>query len=262
MDLGLTGKNAIVLASSQGLGYGVAAKLAAEGANVLLTARNADRLAAAAAQINAVGPGRASTFACDLGDVESASRISEAAGRVFSQTDILVNNCGGPPATPASEISAALWTEQFSHIALPIFELSRLILPGMRQRRWGRIITIGSSGVEEPIRHLPLSNALRAGLAGWLKTLASEVAADGVTVNMMIPGRIKTDRVVAIDAFRAAKDGTSTEQVIADSLRQIPAGRYGRVEEFAAAAAFLAGVPASYITGSLLRVDGGMIGSL
>jgi 3-oxoacyl-[acyl-carrier protein] reductase len=234
MDLGLKGKRALVLSSSRGLGLGVAQSLAAEGADVMMTARSAERLETAAKAINGAGQGRAHTFIGDLsGDAES---IHRAAVDAMGGIDILIANTGGPPARTALNVQADEWLPQFQAMVLPVFRLAGLALPGMRERGWGRILTIASSGVVQPIPNLVMSNALRSSIVGWSKTLASEVAKDGITVNLVLPGRIHTDRVDELDAANAKAQGKSVDDVATSARAAIPAGRYGRVEEFADAA--------------------------
>jgi 3-oxoacyl-[acyl-carrier protein] reductase len=260
MDLGLSGKRALVLSSSRGLGLGVAESLAREGAHVLMTARSADRLEAAAERINAAGPGKAHTFVGDL--TGNADAIHEAAMGALGGVDILVANTGGPPARTALAVRHEEWLPQFEAIVLPVFKIASLVLPGMRERRWGRIVTIASSGVVQPIPNLVISNALRSALVGWSKTLASEVAKDGITVNLVLPGRINTDRLGELDAANAKAQGKSVEEVSETARADIPAGRYGSVEEFADVVCFLTSERASYVTGSMTRVDGGAIRSI
>jgi 3-oxoacyl-[acyl-carrier protein] reductase len=260
MDLGLSGKRALVLSSSRGLGLGVAESLAREGAHVLMTARSADRLEAAADRINAAGPGKAYTFVGDL--TGKADAIHDAAMDALGGVDILVANTGGPPARTALAVRQEEWLPQFEAIVLPVFKIASLVLPGMRERRWGRIVTIASSGVVQPIPNLVISNALRSSLVGWSKTLASEVAKDGITVNLVLPGRINTDRLGELDAANAKAQGKSVEEVAETTRAAIPAGRYGSVEEFADVVCFLASERASYVTGSMTRVDGGAIRSI
>lgn len=262
MDLGLSGKKALILAASQGLGLGVAERLAQEGADVTITGRSEERLRAAAAAINAKSGGRAHFIVADLAASGVAARIVDAAKASLGQIDILVNNSGGPPPRPSTGVSAQEWSAQFAQMVLPIFEVTRLLVTDMRARKWGRIITMASSGIVQPIAGLAISNALRLSLVGWMKTLSAEVAADGVTANVVAPGRIDTARVRDIDRGAAEKTSRPVDEIIRDSIRTIPAGRYGRVEEFAAAVAFLAGEPASYITGTIIRVDGGMVRSI
>jgi 3-oxoacyl-[acyl-carrier protein] reductase len=261
MDLGLRDKTALVLASSSGLGRGVGERLAAEGARVVFTGRSEERLAECVEGVRARG-GEASFVVADLAAPNAAETIHAAAVKAYGCVDVLVNNSGGPPPTRPSEIATEVWLSEFSKMVLPIFSLSRLVLGGMRAKRFGRIIALASSGVIEPIPNLPLSNALRLSIVGWMKSLSTEVAMDGVTVNVVAPGRIDTDRLRRLDAAAAAQQGRPIEEVKRASIESIPAGRYGAVEEFAAVVAFLAGAPASYVTGSIIRVDGGLLRSL
>ena len=261
MDLGLKGKRALVLSSSRGLGLGVARSLAREGADILMTARSGERLEAAAKAINGEGAGRAHTYVGDL--AENVEAIHEAAVKALGGIDILVANTGGPPGPDgARRARPEEWVPQFEAMVLPIFKLAALVLPGMRERGWGRILTIASTGVVQPIPNLVMSNALRSSLVGWSKTLAAEVAKDGITANLVLPGRIQTDRVDELDAANAKAQGKSVEEIAAAARASIPAGRYGRVEEFADVVCFLASERASYITGSLIRVDGGAVRSI
>jgi len=258
MDLAIAGKRALVMSSSAGIGLAIAEGLAAEGVEVVLTGRNVDALTKAVADIRNRG-GKASFVVADLTTVEGLDALKAAAG---GSVDILVCNTGGPPTMAASAVDSAHWRKQLDAMIIPITELTNSVLPGMRSRQWGRIVTVASSGVVQPIPNLAISNALRAAVQGWSKTLASEVARDGVTVNVMLPGRIQTDRVTSIDAAAAKASGKSQEDVAAASQQAIPIGRYGRVEEFAAMAVFLSSAQASYITGTTVRVDGGMIRSV
>jgi len=176
--------------------------------------------------------------------------------------DVLLDNCGGPAAGPAKGQSQAAWRAAYEAMALAVFGLTDALLPGMIDRDFGRVITIGSSGIVAPIPSLAQSNGVRSAIAGWSKTLAAEVAASGVTVNTIVPGRIATVRVRELDEINAAKTGRSYDTVVAASQATIPAGRYGAPAEFAVMAAFLASTRASYVTGSMIRVDGGMIRNL
>ncbi len=255
MDLGIAGKRALVMSSSTGLGLAIAEGLAEEGVDVLITGRTAAALATAAAAINARSGGRARPLVADLATADGlAALTAEAAG-----IDILVCNTGGPPPMRAADIAGSEWRRQLDLMLVPVTEIARAALPQMRRRGWGRILTVASSGVVQPIDNLAISNALRAAVTGWSKTLATEVAADGVTVNVLLPGRIRTGRVDVVNAATARASGQSVEAVAAASQQTIPMGRYGRPEEFAAMAVFLASARASYVTGSTVRVDGGII---
>lgn len=257
MDLGIAGKRALVLASSRGLGKGIAVALAREGAHVLLCGRSAETLKDNCAAINAEGPGRADWVQADLGDDNFVETLVAAVSEKFGGLDILVNNSGGPTPGSTEDMSEEKLLAYFQSMVLRLITLTNRLLPGMKEQRWGRILTVASSGVIEPIPGLALSNTLRPALAGWSKTLASEVAEHGITSNMLLPGSIFTDRLKSLDAAAAERSGKSVEDVRAASERAIPARRYGTVEEFAATAAFLCSAPASYVTGSLVRCDGG-----
>lgn len=261
MDLGLTGKAALVLAASSGLGRAIALGLAREGANVAVAARNEAALAALAGEIEALGV-RALPVRWDLADLTVIDGNIAAVEASVGPVDILINNTGGPPPTTASGQSPDLWTAQFQAMVASVIATTDRVLPGMIARRWGRIITSTSSGVIAPIANLAISNALRLSLVGWSKTLAREVARDGVTCNIVVPGRIATDRTRFLDEKRAEREGRSIDQVEAASLGAIPVGRYGDPAEYADVVAFLASTRASYVTGSTVRVDGGQIASI
>lgn len=262
MDLELEGKRALVLASSQGLGRGVAEALVAEGVNVCISGRSEDKLAQAAQEIADSGPGSVTHMTCDLGQSGAANTLFKGAMDLLGGIDILVNNTGGPPPGPVSGPDAETWRRQFDTMVLPVMELSALCIPAMAERRWGRVLTFASSGIIQPIPNLGMSNTLRSTLVGWSKSLSTEVAADGITVNMLLPGRIHTDRVDQLDAAAAKRTGKTVDEISTASRAAIPAGRYGRVEEFASVAAFLVSGKASYVTGSLIRCDGGAIKSI
>lgn len=256
MDLKIAGKRALVLGASRGLGRAVAEGLLAEGVQVIAVARKADAVLAWAGD----APGL-TALSADLTDLASIDALVQA---VLDRggVDILVNNSGGPAPGAAASAARGDWLMQFEAMAGNLFHLTSRLLPGMQARKWGRIITIASSGVEQPIPNLALSNGIRAAVVGWSKTLAAEVAGDGVTVNIVMPGRIQTTRVAELDAAAAKRTGSTVEAVQKASAAAIPAGRYGRPEEFAAMVVFLASEPASYVTGSRLRVDGGAIRSI
>ncbi len=262
MDLGLIDKRALVLASSSGLGLGIATKLCQEGANVLLCGRSQDKLENAADTLTNAGPGSAHYMVADLADPASAKALFDAATEWLGGVDILVNNTGGPPPGGIEGQETDIWRSQFDTMVVRLIEISNLCLPGMRDHGWGRILTVASSGVVQPIPNLSISNTIRAALVGWSKSLSNEVAADGITVNILAPGRIQTARTKELDGAAAKRQGKSIEEVQKASAATIPARRYGTVEEFASVAAFLVSEPASYVTGGIIRCDGGLIRSV
>jgi 3-oxoacyl-[acyl-carrier protein] reductase len=201
-------------------------------------------------------------LAWDLADLSPIDDHVASIERQFGPVEVLINNTGGPPPTPASGQTPELWGEHFQAMVLSVIALTDRVLPGMRQRKWGRIVTSTSSGVVAPIPNLGISNALRLSLVGWSKTLAREVARDGITANIILPGRIATDRIRFLDKAKAEREGRSVEEVAAESTGSIPVGRYGEPKEYADVVAFLASARASYVTGSVIRVDGGLIASV
>ena len=261
MDLGLKNKVALVLAAGGGLGERIAGTLAEEGATVCLSDVNQSALDAVASAIVKNG-GTAKAFSADLSDLAALDAMLETIVKTVGEIDILVNITGGPPATPTAGIGIEAWEKHFRAMVLSVTRITDLVLPGMRRRKWGRVITSASSGVVAPIPDLGLSNALRSTLVGWSKTLSREVAADGVTVNVIVPGRIATKRIRQLDEMRATREGRPLEDVVTASTGTIPMRRYGEPREYADMVAFLASERASYVTGSMVRVDGGLIGSI
>lgn len=260
MDLGLGGKTALVAAASKGLGKAVALAFAQEGANVVIFARDEAALRAAGEEIELAGrpSGRVATVVADVTRAEDLERVVQLTLDRFGTIDVLYANTGGPPPRLFDALADDDWQRNFELLLLSVIRLTRLSLPAMRARGWGRIIVGTSSGVKQPIDTLMLSNTLRAGVTAWAKTLSDQVAAQGITVNCLAPGRIETDRVVEIDTDLARRTGQSPDEVRKEKLAVIPMRRYGNPAEFAAAAAFLASGQASYITGVTLSVDGGL----
>ncbi|SKB75625.1 3-oxoacyl-[acyl-carrier protein] reductase, partial [Bosea thiooxidans] len=239
MDLGLVGKRALVLGASRGLGAAIAQTLAAEGATVIAAARGTDVTESWIAALPAEQRGRVSAAKLDLADLASVEALADrlaAEGGV----DILIGNSGGPPPGEARDAKRDDWLKHFEGMAANLFHLAQRLLPGMTERGFGRIVTIASSGVEQPIPRLALSNGIRAAVIGWSKTLASEVAGSGVTVNVVLPGRIHTERVDQLDDAAAARSGGTRDAVAKASIATIPAGRYGKPQEFADVVTFLA----------------------
>jgi 3-oxoacyl-[acyl-carrier protein] reductase len=261
MDLGISGKVALVLGGAGGLGAAIATALAREGATVVIADRNEEGLRTVHAHLRSQGlnchPER-----WDLGDLNLVEdKVTTIESRVGS-VQILVNNTGGPPPSAAYGLGPDVWREHFEKMVQAPIAITDRVLPGMREKRWGRVITSASSGVVSPIPNLAVSNSLRSALVGWSKSLAREVAADGVTTNIVVPGRIATDRIRFLDEQKAKRDGTTVEAVSAQSTSSIPVGRYGQPDEYADVIAFLASERASYVTGSIIRVDGGLISSV
>ena len=248
MDLGLDGKVALVTGASQGIGYGIAKELAGEGARVAISSRTQERIAAAAEQIGARG------YVHDTVDLDAAPGLVEAVERDLGPIDILVTNTGGPPGGDPLEFTREQWEAAHRELVVAAIEMIELVVPGMRERGYGRIVSISSSAAREPIPSLLLSSAHRPGLLGAFKVLAKKLAGDGITLNTILPGRIATDRISHLHG--------SIEKAQEVARDEIPAGRLGSAEELAAAAVFLCSERASYITGTTLLVDGGLTNSL
>jgi 3-oxoacyl-[acyl-carrier protein] reductase len=261
MDLGLKDKTALVLAGGGGLGRAIAKALVAEGAKVAVAGIGAKSIAGTEAELAAIG-GKSIGLIWDLSDLAQIDGHISKIERELGPVDILVNNTGGPPPTSASGQDPAVWSRYFQTMVLSVIAITDRVLPNMRARHWGRVITSTSSGVESPIPNLAISNTLRISLVGWSKTLAREVAKDGITANIIVPGRIATDRTQFLDEAKAKREGRRVEDVSAESTGGIPVGRYGKPEEYGDVVAFLSSERAAYITGSVIRVDGGLIAGI
>jgi 3-oxoacyl-[acyl-carrier protein] reductase len=230
--------------------------------DVVLCARTVDRVTETADAIAAQYGVRTLPLAADLSDAEDAAAVAESAIREFGHVDILVNNTGGPPSGPFEAHDTAAWLQAYQLLLQSVLVLTRALLPGMKENGWGRIINITSIAVKQPVDGLILSNSLRAAVTGLARTLANEVASAGVTVNNVMPGYTRTDRLVDLATSIAKRSGGDTADAYAKWEREIPMGRVGEPREFAALVAFLASERASYITGTSIPVDGGWIKSL
>ena len=263
MELGLRGRVALIGGSSSGLGRAVAEELAAEGADVFLCARSVDALEATAASIAAAYTDvRVRLMAADLSDADAAEHVARRAIEELGRVDILVNNTGGPPSGPFETHDMDAWQRTYQLLLRSALILTRKLLPGMKERGWGRIINITSIAVKQPVEGLILSNSMRAAVTGFARTLANEVATTGVTVNNVMPGYTRTDRLTSLATSIAERNGTEIEEAYARWESEIPMNRVGEPREFAALVAFLASDRASYITGTSIPVDGGWIRSL
>jgi 3-oxoacyl-[acyl-carrier protein] reductase len=262
MHLGIEGKVALIAAASKGLGRAVAEELGAEGARLVICARGGDTLAAARAEIAERTRADVHAVVADVATLAGIELVAREALTRYGQVDILVNNAGGPPSGPFEKHPWEAW-ESAVHLTLrSAVELTRCVLPGMRERKWGRVLNVTSIAVKQPVDGLMLSNSLRAAVTGWARTLANEVAREGVTVNNVLPGYTRTDRVTELNAARAKSEGIEIEEIQRRIEGQIPMRRLGEPREFAAMVAFLASDRASYITGQSIAVDGGWIRSL
>ena len=260
MDLGIRGKTAFVAAASDGLGKAVALRLAAEGADVVICARNEERIRATLKEIKLSSPDvQSEGFVTDLGSAADIEKLGEQLADRQLSIDILVNNAGGPPPGFFEDIEDSQWQRAFDLTLMSAVRLTRLVLADMRARGWGRIINITSYSVKQPMVEMMLSNSIRMSVVGWAKTLSNEVACDGVTVNNVCPGWTRTGRVDQLLKARARSTGMEPEEIERTLLAAIPSKRIGEVGEFADVVAFLASQNASYVTGTTLPIDGGAV---
>lgn len=263
MDLGIKGKRAIVLGASKGLGYATAEALAAEGVDVALSSSSMERAVDAAKNIADATGGTVVPLIGDVSSPDNMNVLYDAAKDALGGSiDILFCNHGGPAVGPALELDEAELISQFNNMVVSVIRITTLCLPDMIEQKWGRIFTVGSSGVVQPIPNMVLSNTLRASTAYYMKTLANEVIKDGVTVNVVSPTQILTDRTRSSAATKAEKQGISAEEFLAKQEQGLPAQRFGDVKDFGALVAFLSSQYGGYCTGSNWRVDGGMVKSL
>jgi len=262
VDLGLAGKTALVAASSRGLGRAVAEELAAEGAKLVMCSRNQALLEDARSAIVAAHANEAIAVAADLSAPADVTRVVDAARRAFGHVDVLVTNTGGPPAGTFEGLTPEDWSLAVRQNLDSVLNLTRAVLPAMKEQRWGRIINVTSISVKQPVDNLILSNSIRAAVTGFARTLANEVAPFGITVNNVLPGYTHTQRVEELAARMAADKNISRDEALDRWASQIPMGRLGEPREFAAAVAFLASERASYMTGLSVPVDGGWVRGL
>ncbi|MEI6741135.1 MAG: SDR family oxidoreductase [Gemmatimonadaceae bacterium] len=261
MDLGIQGKVALVCGASKGIAYATAEQLAKDGCALAICSRDAAAIGAAATKLEAYGVPVLAMVA-DLSTTEGLETVTRDTMARYGRVDILIANTGGPPTGPAMEHDWASWVSASELLLRSAVELTRAFVPGMRERRWGRVISITSKAVKEPVPGLVLSNSLRAAVTGYLRTLANEVAGDGVTVNTVLPGYTATERLDMLASVTAARSGTTPESVFAGWVSRTPVGRLGRADELAATIAFLASDLAGFITGQAVLVDGGTVNTI
>ncbi|HHV65623.1 MAG TPA: SDR family oxidoreductase [Peptococcaceae bacterium] len=258
MDLNLEGKVALVVASSQGLGKAIATQLVLEGAKVMITSNDGPGLKAAYEELQALGKGEVAHFEADITKAEDIKALVQYTRDTLGKIDILINNAGGPPAGGFENFNDEDWQKAYELNLLSYIRLIREVLPDLKQKG-GRIINLASSSVKVPIPNLILSNTFRMGVLGLSKSLAEELAPYNILVNTVAPGRIATERVAHLDRVKAEKLGITPEEVAAQSRKTIPLGRYGEPEEFAKVVTFLVSEACTFVTGSTIFVDGGMV---
>ncbi|MFJ7728867.1 SDR family oxidoreductase [Neobacillus sp. NPDC097160] len=258
MELNLSGKSALVVASSQGLGFAIAERLVKEGANVMISGREEEKLKQKVNVLETIGSGKVSYQKADITNLNDIKKLAVVTAETFGGIQLLVNNAGGPPAASFEELTDEDWQASFELNLLSYVRLIRETLPYLKQQG-GKILNIASSSIKEPIPGLILSNTFRTGIIGLSKTLASELAPYNILINTIAPGRIATDRVMHLDQVNADKLGVDREKIELKAKAGIPLKRYGTPEEFANVAAFMLSDANSYMTGSSFLVDGGMV---
>jgi 3-oxoacyl-[acyl-carrier protein] reductase len=258
----LTGRVALITGASSGLGFAAARAIARRGARVAIASRGGEKLDAARERLQAEAGAEVIAVPADIRDAEALARLTGEVERRLGPIDVLVANGGGPPAKPALDITEEDWQAAIPLIFLFIPRLCRLVLPGMRERRWGRVVAINSISTRQPIPALAISNALRPAVLGYLKTLSEEVAAEGVTVNSVLPGYTLTERQDELADAAAARTGRPREEIIAGWIGNTPAGRMAEPDEIGAVVGFLCSPEASYVTGQAITVDGGYVKGL
>ncbi len=262
MNFGIKGKTALVAASSKGIGKAVALAFAEEGCNVVICSRTKNDLINTANEIKNKTGNEPLWIVCDVSRIDDIETIYKAASKQFGTVDILVNNSGGPIAGYFMELSEKDWADAFGLLLMGTIRLTKLVLPGMISRRWGRIINITSLSVVQPVDALMLSNSLRAGVTGFAKTLSNEVAKYNITVNNVAPGYTLTNRLYDLAVKQAKEKGKSHEEILVDMAKEVPMNRLGKPEEIASTVAYLASASAGYLTGSTIHVDGGVVKGL
>jgi 3-oxoacyl-[acyl-carrier protein] reductase len=254
MDLGIRNRVAMVAAASKGLGRAIAEALAAEGCRLSICSRSLDTLEPVR---EALG-GETLAVACDVSNANDLQRWYDETVARFGQVDILVTNTGGPPAAPFMKLTEEQWQSGIDSTLLNVVRLSRMVIPGMQERKWGRLVHLTSFVAKQPVELLTVSSTLRAGLSGLTKTLADQVARDGITVNAVLPGHFLTGRQTHLAELRAEEQGITPEEYLRKSEQLIPMGRFGKPAELANVVAFLCSERASYVTGASLQIDGGL----
>ncbi|HEX7808929.1 MAG TPA: SDR family oxidoreductase, partial [Thermoanaerobaculia bacterium] len=255
MDLAIQNRVAMVAAASKGLGRAMAEALAAEGCRVSICSRSLDSLQPV---VDAIGKDKALAVACDVSNADDLQRWFDETVAHFGQVDILITNTGGPPAATFMKLTEEQWSSGIDSTLMNVVRLCKLVIPGMQERKWGRILHLTSFVAKQPVELLTVSSTLRAGISGLTKTLADQVARDGITVNAILPGHFMTDRQKHLSEIRAKDQGITPEEYLRKSEAVIPMGRFGRTEELADVAAFLCSERASYVTGASLQIDGGL----